>query len=492
MDVPPVVFTKDGRWEVSRGVRGIQIDSRRIAPGDVFVAVPGQTADGHEFVEDAALRGALAAVVERPVSTSIPTVLVPSSREAAATLSAHIYGHPSRSLVVTGVTGTNGKTSVVFWLRHLLRIAGRQVGMLSSVLNVTGREDRQEAWLTTPEAPDVQRGLAEMRDNHFDSAVIEVSSHGLVQHRVDAIGFDVAILTNITREHLDYHGSMSAYIGAKAILFTKLLKDSGTAVFNADDPYVEQIKDQVNMRKITYGLARGDVRARILEERPWSTVVEILGTGSTRPIVTIPTPGRYNVYNFLAALAGALVQGIDVERWLPSLEGLPEVPGRLEVAAKGDDILVVVDYAHTPDGLTQILQTVRRLASPTGHVWLVFGARGGRDRGKRPVMGAIAARLADRVILTADSPYGERAQDIARDLEVGIREMGSTPFATELDRRQAIDLAVRNARTGDVVVITGRGPEPYQVFGTEQVTMLDAEAARAAMQARLQHGAPAR
>lgn len=492
MDVPPVVFKKDGRWEVSPAVCGIQIDSRRIAPGDIFVAVPGQSADGHDFVADAAERGAVAAVVERPVASVIPTVLVPSSREAAATLSAHIYDHPSRSLVVTGVTGTNGKTSVVFWLRHLLSMAGQQVGMLSSVLNVTGHEERQEAWLTTPEAPDVQRGLAEMRDHHFDSAVIEVSSHGLVQHRVDAIGFDVAILTNITREHLDYHGSMSAYIGAKAILFTKLLKETGTAVFNADDPYVVQIQEQVNRRKITYGLARGDVRARILDEKPWSTVVEILGTGPTRPVVTIPMPGRYNVYNFLAALAGALVQGMDVANWLPRLEGLPEVPGRLEVAATGDDILAVVDYAHTPDGLTQILQTVRRLASPTGHVWLVFGARGGRDRGKRPVMGAIAARLADRVILTADSPYAEQPQDIARDLEAGIREMGSAPFATELDRRQAINLAVQNAEPGDVVVITGRGPEPYQIFGTEQVTMLDAEAARAAMQTRMSRGMQAR
>jgi UDP-N-acetylmuramoyl-L-alanyl-D-glutamate--2,6-diaminopimelate ligase len=483
---PLLQYDGAGRWRVGDGINGIAIDSRRIQPGDVFVAVPGTRTDGHRFIQDAVGRGAVAVVAEHAVpDCPVPCVEVPSARVAAAQLAAAIYRFPGQTIQVTGVTGTNGKTSVVFWLRYLLEMSGRPTGMLSSVLNWTG-DGTEDASLTTPEAPDVQRALAAMRDNGLTHAAIEVSSHGLVQHRVDAIPFRVAVLTNITREHLEYHGTMAAYIAAKSLLFERLLADGGAAVFNADDPYSQQIMGQTRGRVITFGLVRGDVRARILAEEPWHTRISLLADNGQWDL-DLPVPGRYNIYNLLAAVTAARAQGVGVEQLVPYLEQLPQVPGRLEVAAEGDGVVVLVDYAHTPDGLTQVLQTVRRLTRPGRRVWLVFGARGGRDRGKRPIMGAIAARLADAVVLTADSPNQEDLGQIVRELEEGILAAGQRPYAIELDRRRAIKLAVADAAPGDVVLVTGRGPEPYQTFGAQRVQMLDADAARDAMRARLAH-----
>lgn len=482
----PIHRTAAGIWEVTAAVRGVQMDSRRVKPGDVFVAIPGLRVDGHQFVGEAISRGAIALVVERPLAKSFaPTIVVPSARQAAAQLAAIIYRWPGRSLVVSGVTGTNGKTSVVFWLRYLLQASGSKTGMLSSVSNIMEVDRIQDAQLTTPEAPDIQRALAQMREGGMTRAVIEVSSHGLVQHRVDEIPFQVAVLTNVTREHLDYHGSMASYIQAKSVLFTRLMATDGTAVFNADDPYSQQIRQLTGRRALTYGIDQGSIRAQILAEEPWQTVVAISTPDGERDAVTIPVPGRYNVYNVLAALTGAVAQGVDIGKLLPHIAELPKVPGRLEVAAQGDGITVLVDYAHTPDGLTQVLRTVRHLVSDRGRIWLVLGARGGRDRGKRPIMGAVAARLADAVILTTDSPHHENPADIAADIEAGIREEGDRPYAVELNRRRAIRLAVRDARPGDIVLITGRGPETDQNVKGELIRLLDGEASRDAMDQRV-------
>ncbi len=484
----PVTLDTDGHWHLGRAVTGIEIDSRRVQPGSVFVAIAGHTFDGHQFVDEAVRRGAIALVVEKPIpSVRVPVLQVPSTRRAAASLAATFHGFPGRRLVVTGVTGTNGKTSVVYWLRHLLHESGHPTGMLSSVQNVTGRDHEEDAHLTTPEALQIQRALAEMVDQGLQRAVVEVSSHGLVQHRVDDIDFHTAILTNITREHLDYHHTMDNYVAAKADLFTRLLNPEGTAVLNADDPYAQRILPQVRADVLTYGVVRGDVRARILEEHPWSTRIAVqVGDANETYSVEVPFPGRYNVYNTLAAWAGAMSQGVPSSAIAPLVASFPEVPGRLEIAAQGDDVTVLVDYAHTPDGLTQVLQTARRLLSHTGRLWLVFGARGGRDRGKRPIMGAVAARLADFIVLTADSPNLESAQCIARELEDGLRDEGVLPYAVELDRKRAIAQAVADALPGDVVLVTGRGPEGEQFFGHETIVRLqDRDAAAQAVRERL-------
>lgn len=474
-------------WVIDGDVHGVQIDSRRVQPGDIYVAIPGRTLDGRLFVYEAAARGAVAVVAEGPVTDSpVPVVVVPSARKAAAELAAAVAGHPGRQLVVTGVTGTNGKTSVVYWLRHLLQADGEPVGMLSSVENVTGEAVARQDHLTTPEAPDIQRALASMVRAGMRRAVLEVSSHGLVQHRVDEVPFQVAVLTNITREHLDFHRTMEAYIDAKRRLFAELLVPEGLAVFNADDPYSAVIRQSIPHRIRDFGILRGQVRARIVRETGWSTEVRLAVEGEADEVlVKVPAPGRFNVYNMLAAVAAAVGQGIAFQRVVEGLDDLPPVPGRLEVAAQGDGVTVLVDYAHTPDGLAQALQTVRRAAGSSGRIWLVFGARGARDQGKRPIMGEIAARLADAVVLTTDSPGPEDPGRIADDLARGLRDAGVQPYAVELDRRAAIGIAVRAASAGDIVLVTGRGPEGEQIFGGRRVALDDRQAAREAMAERL-------
>ena len=489
MSQPSVYLDSEGQWHLGPDVTGVQSDSRTIEPGNIFVAIEGHDRDGHDFIDDAAARGAIAAIIERPLPHSpIPTVQVISTRKAEAALAARFYGDPARRLIVAGVTGTNGKTSVVYWIRHLLEGTNHPAGMLSSVENLTGLRHVEESHLTTPRATRVQGALAEMVRRRLQYAVIEVSSHGLVQSRVDCVPFKVAVLTNITREHLDYHKTMDNYIAAKARLFVELLLDDGIAVMNADDPYAPRIAQDVTARVMTYGVARGDVRGRILAEDAWHTAVAIEQEGDAHSrTVHIPFPGRYNVYNVLAAWTAGLALGLDPDAMAALIPDLPEVPGRFQVAAQGDGLTVLVDYAHTPDGLTQVLQTVRGLLQPQGRLWLVFGARGGRDRGKRPIMGGIAGRLADEVIVTADSPNQESAAEIAQSLTEGIKAEGKEPFALELDRTRAISLAVETALAGDVIVITGRGPEEEQYFGANRIVhMDDRNAAASAMQRRLE------
>ena len=489
MSEPSIHLDQEGRWHLGPNVTGVQSDSRTIEPGNIFVAIEGHDRDGHDFLEDAAARGAIAAVLEHPVAQApLPTVQVSSTRKAEASIAASFYGHPARRLTVAGVTGTNGKTSVVYWIRHLLEGTHHPAGMLSSVENLTGLKHVEESHLTTPRATRVQGALAEMVRRGLRYAVIEVSSHGLVQSRVDCVPFQVAVLTNITREHLDYHKTMDNYIAAKARLFVELLVKDGVAVMNADDPYAPRIAKDVPARVMTYGVARGDIRGRILAEDAWHTTITIeQDGGADSRTVHIPFPGRYNVYNVLAAWTAGLALGLDPDAMGALIPDLPEVPGRFQIAAQGDGVTVLVDYAHTPDGLTQVLQTVRRLLQPDGRLWLVFGARGGRDRGKRPIMGAIAGRLADEVILTADSPNQESAAEIADSLAEGMKAEGRHPFALELDRARAISLAVETAAAGDVIVITGRGPEGEQYFGAHEVVhMDDRNAAADAMKRRLE------
>ncbi len=459
-------------WRIDPEVTGIAIDSRAVAPGNVFVAIPGASHDGHLFASQAIHQGAVAIVGERlDVTVRLPYIVVPSSRMAAAELADEFYGHPSHAMRCVAVTGTNGKTSVVYWLTHVLRYAGFKTGMVSSVLNDTGL-NQHPATLTTPESPDLQQYLAEMRDFGMTHAVIEVSSHGIVQQRVRRVSFDMAVLTNITREHLDFHGSMDRYVGAKSRLFEELSPTS-LGILNAEDQYYTTVRDRTSAEVISYGIDDGQVRAKILEDGSDHSVVEIIHP-TFRSRVRIPHPGRYNIFNVLAVTAAAVWFGVPADILIEALEHLPAVPGRWHVIEQPGSPMVIVDYAHTPDGLLQVLKSLERLNRAA--IWLVLGARGGRDHGKRPEMGRIAASFADHVILTTDSPYNEDPAVIAESVAAGIREVNSSRlYRFELDRTQAIRLAIESAASDDVVLITGRGPETTQHIGGRSVRLVDAE-----------------
>ncbi|MCY0900500.1 MAG: UDP-N-acetylmuramoyl-L-alanyl-D-glutamate--2,6-diaminopimelate ligase [Firmicutes bacterium] len=466
----------DRGWVLGNAVKGVAIDSRMIRPGYVFVAIPGATVDGHQFIDDAIQRGAVAVVGERTnLSLPVPYFAVPSSREAAAELSAAFYRFPSRELTTVGVTGTNGKTSVVYWITALIRASGHSCGMISSVINETG-DGREESLLTTPESPDLQRQLREMVSHGMTHAVIEISSHGIAQHRVDHVELDVAVLTNITREHLDFHGTMENYVATKSLLFERLGPSAVGAVINADDYYSRQVLSRIRSATFTYGLENGELRGRILTSTPWSSEVE-LNHPDFSFVAEFNHPGVYNVYNLLAAVSTAYHLGIAPEVIRRAIPRLPKVPGRMQILKAAKRPTVIIDYAHTPDGLMQSLKTVRMMTN--GAVWLVFGARGGRDRGKRPEMGQIAAALADHVILTTDSPNDEDPGEIADAIAKGIRMVdGSKLRGIELSREKAIQWAISEAAEDDCVLVTGRGPEGYQNFHGKRVALSDAEVAQ--------------
>jgi len=466
-------------WQLDATIAGIAIDSRLVKPGYIFVAIPGSTSDGHRFISDAISRGAVAVVGERPdIPFQVPYIRVDFSRQVAAELSAILYGHPSRELTTVGVTGTNGKTSVVYWLTALIRGAQSRCGMISSVVNDNGC-GQKESVLTTPESPDLQGQLREMVDNGMSHAVIEVSSHGIAQHRVDQLYLDLAVLTNITREHLDFHGTMENYVATKSLLFERLDRTSLGAVLNADDIYSQQVKARLTCPVITFGLESGDVRAKILSSTPWASEVRLIHQEFDFS-AELKHPGIYNVYNLAAAVAAAYRLGIEPAIIQTLVSDLPEVPGRMQVLAQPGRPTVIIDYAHTPDGLHQSLKTVRNMVP--GDVWLVFGARGGRDRGKRPEMGRIAATFADHIILTTDSPNDEEPLDIAYAIEQGIREVNLEKLeAIEIQRDLAIQRAIRLAGVNDCVVVTGRGPEAFQYFKNRRVRLKDVEVAMNAL-----------
>ncbi|ACV57352.1 UDP-N-acetylmuramyl-tripeptide synthetase [Alicyclobacillus acidocaldarius subsp. acidocaldarius DSM 446] len=467
-------------------IRGVAIDSREVRPGDVYVAIRGQRADGHAFIGEAVSRGAVCVVGEEDASLvdvppDVPYVRVTSARRAASALSNRVYGFPSRHLTVVGVTGTNGKTTSVHWLTHVLRFAGMRVGMLSSVFNETGLRT-VPAKLTTLEAPKLHRALREMVDAGCTHAVIEVSSHGIVQHRTSDVDFDLAIFTNLTREHLDFHGSMENYAAAKARLFSGLSAEKPGAILNRDDPYADVMAENCVAPIVTYGVRSGDVRGRVVETDGWRTRVSIRLPNGEKLEGVLHHPGMYNLYNLLAVVAAAYVLGVSADDIAGVIPTLPTIPGRMHVIRPEHGPTVIVDYAHTPDALRQILSTARQWTS--GRVWLVFGGRGERDRGKRPEMGAIAASMADHVLITTDSSYSEDPERIANEILAGAQRVHRARCDVVLDRAQAIERAVIEANDEDVILITGRGHESFQVVGGLRLEQTDADMVREALSRR--------
>ena len=459
-----------GSGAPSVDVSALAYDNRVVAPGTVFFCVPGMTRDGHDFAPDAIARGAAALVVDHPLGLGVPEVVVDDVRAAMAPAAARLAGDPTARLQVIGITGTNGKTTSAFIVRALLEAAGRRTGLLGTVTSVIGGNEAPTV-RTTPEAIDLQRTFKQMLDAGDECCAMEVSSHALELHRADAIHWRVAVFTNLTQDHLDFHPDMESYFAAKRRLF-----EAGpqAAVINVDDPYGRRLAEEFDAVTIAID---GDADLR-------ATDVRFELTGSTFVVdgleLRSPLPGRFNVLNVLSAVAVARELGVDdatIERAVPQAG---RVPGRFEPVDEGQPFAVLVDYAHTPDSLENVLRAARQLAR--ARVVCVFGCGGDRDRGKRPAMGRIASELADVAIVTSDNPRSEDPEAIIAQVLGGM----GPDAVTEVDRRAAIDRAVGLAQAGDVVVIAGKGHEQGQEFeGGRKVPFDDVTVAREALRARL-------
>ncbi|SFD59169.1 UDP-N-acetylmuramoylalanyl-D-glutamate--2,6-diaminopimelate ligase [Paenibacillus catalpae] len=453
-------------------VTGLETDSRKVEPGQLFICLPGHTVDGHAYAPQAAAKGAVAFVVERELELDAPQLIVKDSRLAMAVLADHFYGHPSRALNLIGVTGTNGKTTTTYLIEQILNDNGRSSGVIGTVeMRYAGKTFPMSG--TTPEALQLQQYLAAMREEGTAYCAMEVSSHALEQGRVKGCRFRTAVFTNLTQDHLDYHGTMEKYAAAKGLFFSRLgnefaarTEDRSYAVLNADDEVSEQFAKLTAAEAITYGIDReADVRASNIRISAQGTAFRV-STFRGETEIALQMVGKFNVYNALAAITAALVEGVTLEQIKASLEAIPGVPGRVESVQAGQDFAVVVDYAHTPDGLENVLRAVKELAPP--RIICVFGCGGDRDRTKRPIMGSIAARYADYVLVTSDNPRTEDPDLILKDIEAGLVKDGvsSNKYELMVDRRAAIEKAVEMASPGDVVLIAGKGHETYQIIGS--------------------------
>jgi len=463
-------------------VRALTADSRRVEPGDCFVAVPGFKQDARRFVSDAVARGARLIVTEGEPLAALPVaqVLVPSARRALARLADAFYGHPSAALVVVGITGTNGKTTTSYLVNALLRARGLRTGVIGTIQYMLDEQVRP-AGQTTPEALEIQQMLGEMREHGIGGVAMEVSSHALALARVDGIEFDVAVFTNLTQDHLDFHGTLDEYRRTKRRLFEQLAtspKRGRTGVVNADDPSGTEMVRDLGLPVLSFGL---DPAAQVRAVEHVSGLDGIRMTVETpHGPLTLASPliGDHNVSNLLAATATGLALGLPPRTIGTALATVSAVPGRFEQVHSGQPFLVVVDYAHTPDALERVLTTARKITP--GRLGVVFGCGGDRDRTKRPIMGEIAARLADRLWATSDNPRSERPEAILDEVAVGVARVPGAPArcASEPDRRVAIGAALHWAAAGDTVVIAGKGHETYQVIGAEVLPFDDRAVAR--------------
>ena len=430
-------------------ITGLAYDNRAAEPGTLFFCVPGFTRDGHEFAPDAIARGAVALVVERPLDLNIPEIEVRSVRTAMAPAAAAFYGDPTAQLETVGVTGTNGKTTTAFLIRALLEADKRQTGLLGTVTSVIGGAERPVE-RTTPEAIDLQRTFREMLDSGDVACSMEVSSHALELHRADAIHFAAAIFTNLTQDHLDFHGTMEEYFLAKRRLFEP--GRARHAVINVDDPYGARLAAELP-GAVTFAVDRhAAYRATGVQTNLGGSRFTVHGPDGVIELSS-PLPGRFNVYNVLGALAAVRSLGVPIETAAGAIETAGSVPGRFEPVDAGQEFAVLVDYAHTPDSLDNVLRAARQITE--GRLHVVFGCGGDRDRGKRPMMGEIARRLADRVIVTSDNPRSEDPEAIIGEILAGAGQ----DVEHDADRRRAIGRAIAEAAPGDVVVIAGKGHE---------------------------------
>ena len=458
----------DAIGDIDIDISGLAYDSRKVRPGYLFAALPGVNFHGNQFVAEAEASGAVTILTNEEVQTTLPRIYVDSPRLALARLSSVYCGDPSQYLKLFGVTGTNGKTTSTFLLRSALEAAGWQCGLLGTV-KYSGSQFSSTANLTTPESLDLQKMLAAMVTEGCDSCVMEVSSHSLIQNRVAACTFEAVIFTNLTQDHLDYHKTMEDYFQAKWMVFENTICNTKIAVINKDDPYGQRILKQrkgLGLKSVSYGFDES-ADYRISDWQSTSQKADItIQHGSAQTFLTTPLIARFNAYNVSGVFAALHSSGIEADKISAGIENMKQVPGRLERIHHGQPFLIFIDYAHTDDALRQILQTLRPYTEK--RLVILFGCGGDRDRGKRPLMGAVAGQLADAVILTSDNPRSEDPNRIIEDILEGVKRSGNKNVEIILDRREAIQHAIKNLNAGDTLLLAGKGHENYQIIGAEK------------------------
>ena len=466
-------------------VKGIAVDSRKVKDGFIFFAVEGAHVDGNNYIDQAIKSGASAVVSLRYVQNLSCALFLANPLEVISDVAAKFYNYPDSQLLLFGVTGTNGKTTITYFLESILNLAGLSTGVVGTV-NYRYAKKTFDSPNTTPQAADLYEVLSKMVSEHQSAAAIEVSSHALSLGRIKGIEFDTAIFTNLTHDHLDFHKTMDDYFCAKVKLFLGLTQKrknkKKVAVVNIDDPYGKKILDVIDsgVQKVTYGIKNNaSVSAQEIIKSAKKTSFLIRSDFGTFPVV-LNFIGEYNIYNALAAAAAALYNGISTENVKRGLEALSSVPGRLENVDVGQLFNVVVDYAHTDDALKNALKALRPLT--TGKLITVFGCGGERDRTKRPIMGAIATELSDYVIVTSDNPRSEDPQNIALDIEVGIKRAKRENYKVVIDRKDAIFEALSMAVSGDIVLLAGKGHEIYQIVDNNKIHFSDFEVAKSALE----------
>jgi UDP-N-acetylmuramoyl-L-alanyl-D-glutamate--2,6-diaminopimelate ligase len=476
---PLVLWRATG--DMKTEITGIEIDSRKVKPGDLFICLPGFTVDGHDFARKAVQQGAAAILAQRPIEESVPVIYVPDTRRAMAVLADRFFGQPTHQMKVIGVTGTNGKTTTTHLIQRILEEAGHPTGIIGTIEMRIGDEIR-EVKNTTPEALDLHRAFRWMKDKGAEYATIEVSSHALDMGRVRGVRFTTGVFTNLTQDHLDYHKTMENYQQAKGLLFSQLGNEYDKermkyAVLNADDAASEMFARITPAQVITYGIHNeADVRARNISITAAGTHFTMETFAGTIDLA-LRIIGNFNVYNVLAAAAACLAEGITLEQIKQTLEKVEGVRGRFERVDAGQEYTVIVDYAHTPDSLENVLKTIREFAN--GDVYCIVGCGGDRDRTKRPIMASIAARYADIAVITSDNPRSEEPQAIIDEMVAGLVAEGidKDRYFTRVDRREAIRETIGRAKPNDIVLIAGKGHETYQILKDKTIHFDDKEEA---------------
>lgn len=466
-------------------ITSIENDNRKVQNGSLFICIKGYTVDGHDFAEAAAASGAVAVLAERPLELAVPVILVKNTSRAMAVLADAFYGQPTKKLQLIGITGTNGKTTTSHLIEKILADAGKKTGLIGTMYTKIGSE-KFETKNTTPESLTLQKTFKQMTEAGVESAVMEVSSHALDMGRVHGCDYDIAVFTNLTQDHLDYHHTMEDYKRAKSLLFSQLgntydLRHPKFAILNADDEASELYQKSTAAHIITYGIDRtADINAVNIRMTAAGTSFDLVTPGGNYPL-KIQLIGKFSVYNVLASVAAALASGVSIESIIRSLEEVEGVSGRFELVNAGQDFTVIVDYAHTPDSLENVLKTVRQFAQK--NIYVVVGCGGDRDRTKRPIMAQIACQYATDPVFTSDNPRSEDPLSILKEMEEGVK---GEEYIVVPDRKEAITLAVNQASAGDVILIAGKGHETYQIIGNKVYDFDDRLVAKEAIEKKFE------
>ena len=468
-------------------IQDITADSRAVKPNSLFIALDGATVDGHNYIDKAVAAGAVAVIVSKPVTVpdDVCVITVSDTRQAMMACFPYLFDYPANRMRMVGVTGTNGKTTTTHMIRHILKAQGHKVGVIGTVHIMIG-DTSYPIHNTTPDVVDLQHILYQMVQENVEYCVMEVSSHALALGRVSGVEFDTAVFTNLTQDHLDFHKTFENYLAAKCKLFEQVSaanqeKDNKGAVINIDDSYGHRVMEKTTAPTITYStLGKGTLNASDVHMSTKNSQYTVNYKGESYP-VSMNTTGLFNVYNTLAAIGACLQEGISMEAIDTALKTFSSVPGRFELIEEGQDFAVVVDYAHTPDGLQNILETAKAIKE--NRIIIVFGCGGDRDATKRPIMGRIAAEYGDKIYVTSDNPRTEDPVQIVKDVEVGVKEAlrDGTSYEVIVDRREAINHAIHDAKAGDIVIIAGKGHENYQILKNETIHFDDREEARKAL-----------